>query len=130
MATSTAVPLKENITIFQGATFSKRFTLTDDSGTAVDLTDSYSIIEFRDAEGESGTILLSLSSDDGAFTHNGVGGVLTMVLHDENAYSLMHTYTGSKCFYAVKVMYANGEVDCITYGRAILQRLAAPNAYP
>lgn len=129
MATSTAVPIKENITIFQGVTFSQQYTLTDKSKGAVDLTDSYSIIEFRDAEGEDSVILLSLNSDDGTFTHDGIGGILTMILHDENTYSLMHTYAGSRCFYAVKVKYANGEVDCITYGRAILQRLAAPNAY-
>lgn len=126
----TALPLKETITLFQGVTFSKQYTITERSGDAVDLTDSYAIIEFRDVEGESGTILLTKDSTAGAFSNTGEGGVLTLILHDEDTYSLMHSTALTQCFYAIKLMYANTEVDLISYGTANLVRLAAPNAYP
>lgn len=108
-------PIKQNLRIYQGATFCHRWTwrsgTTPGNATPVDLTGCKARMQVR-PEVSSGVVLLAASTDDGRIRLGGVAGTIELYLHDEETANLSFEYG----VYDLEIEFANGEVRRLFYG--------------
>jgi len=111
------IPAKQKLTIYQGATFSKTVAMTDDADAPIDLTGATARMQIRRSV-SSDTVLLELTTENGRISHDGAGGVLTLVVDDEDTAALSF----GNAVYDLEIEYGNGQVDRALYGDIILSK--------
>lgn len=109
------IPAKQKLKIYQGATFSRTVAITDGAGDPVDLTGATARMQVRQSIDDD-SVLLELTTENGRISHDGVGGVLTLVVDDEDTALLSF----SNAVYDLEVEYVNGQVDRVLYGEVVL----------
>jgi hypothetical protein len=104
---------KLNITIEQGATFSRTITLTDENGNAIDLTDATARGQIRpdfNSDTKYDFTLTVTSEED---------GTIDWVMSDTITSSI-DTTANNKWVYDVEVVYADDTVERILQGTATI----------
>lgn len=107
-----------NFTIEQGATFRRTWTIYDNAGDPVDLTDFIGIMQIR-PEYESDTVYVELTTENGGLTFGGVAGTIEVYIADTETSEI--TTDG---VYDIEVVSGggSGDRDRLLKGRVRLDR--------
>lgn len=105
-----------DFTIRQGGTFSRRLTWKDDAGAPINLTGFTARMQIRTPE--NGSILLSLTTENGGIVLGGVAGTITLAITAAATAALDWVYGR----YDLELISAGGEVTPLLEGRVILDR--------
>lgn len=105
-----------DFTIRQGGTFSRRLTWKDDAGAPINLTGYTARMQIRTPD--NGTILLSLTTENGGITLGGVLGTITLAITAAATAALNWVYG----LYDLELIAPGGDVVALLEGRAILDR--------
>lgn len=80
---TTPATLKDPLTIYQGATFHKRFIWQSASGSPIDLTGCTARMQVR-AKVTDPAVLIELTTEDGGLTLGGATGTIDLEISDED----------------------------------------------
>lgn len=101
-------PIKQNLRIYQGATFKHVWTWlsgdTRNTAAPVDLTGCSARMQVREAR-DMAEVLLDVSTDDGRIRLGGAAGTIELYLHDEETEALRF----DRGVYDLEIEFANGE---------------------
>jgi hypothetical protein len=103
-----------NLTIEQGATFRRQFTLRDQSGNPMNLNGFSARMQIR-PEIDDEEILVDLSTDDGGITLGGDEGTIVVYISAEDTEVM-----DSEGVYDLELIAPGGDVDRILKGRVRL----------
>lgn len=109
-------PAKTKLTIYQGATFRKRFTWYSPGGTQpIDLTGCTARMQVR-LEIDDPAVLLDLTTENGGITLGGVAGTVDLLVSDTDT-SHISWDTG---VFDLEIKFANGDVVRMVYGPVVV----------
>ena len=111
-------PATLNLIIYQGATFRRVITLTDDDSNPIVLFGAEARMQIRPSV-DSDTVLLELTADDGsAVISDPVNGEITLLVDADTTAAL--TFTSA--VYDLEVQYIDTTVDRLLMGKVKLSK--------
>ena len=106
-----STPAKSKLSIYQGATFRKRWTFTAPSGAAIDLTGCTARMQVRGKITDA-AVLLSLTTENGGIALGGAAGTIDLFVSAVDTAAI--TWTGG--VWDLEIVYAGGDVTRLIGG--------------
>lgn len=109
-------PGKLNLTIYQGATFSRLIRLKDDDGDAIDLSGATVRMHIRATVTATATLLELTEANGRALVTDAAAGEITLLISATDTALLTFT----TAVYDLEIEYLTGVVDRVLYGGVTL----------
>ena len=111
-------PGKLNLTIYQGATFSRLIRLKDDDGDAIDLSGATARMHIRTTLPATTTLIELNEANGRALVTDAAAGEITLLISATDTALL----TFDTAVYDLEIQYLSGVVDRVLYGKVSLSK--------